>query len=107
MKIFAKRKRKTPKGVAEARSTFASGPVVEKLLQKPPSEWNAKERRMVKRYQARRRPGEMDGEEDELRKSSSADAEDDDEVDSLIPHLTDLACSHRMTMQWTGNANPL
>ena len=58
MKIFAKRtKRKIttaclPKN--EDRTTFASDPVVEKLLQKDPSEWNSKERRMVMRYQKRK-----------------------------------------------------
>ena len=63
MKLFAKRKRTTTSGAAtekvakqqqQQRSSYASDPIVEQLLQKDPSEWNAKERRMIKRYQQRK-----------------------------------------------------
>jgi hypothetical protein len=64
MKIFAKRKRKTvdlegPSTEAEDekavvdRVLFQSDKLVEELLKKDPTTWNAKERRMVKRYQDR------------------------------------------------------
>jgi hypothetical protein len=64
MKIFAKRKRKTvdlegpsteaknEKAVVD-RVLFQSDKLVEELLKKDPTTWNAKERRMVKRYQDR------------------------------------------------------
>ena len=47
---------------------------------------------------------EDDEDDDDEEEDEDDEEEDDDEVDSLIPRLTDLACSHRMTMQWTGNA---
>ena len=65
MKIFAKRK-KTPvktsasttgsaNNTSPARSDYKSDSVVEDLLRnKDPSEWNAKEKRMIKRYQDRK-----------------------------------------------------
>jgi len=73
MKIFAKRK-KTPVKSSGAktspidelsnssRSTFASDPVVEDLLKnKDPSEWNSKEKRLIKRYQDRKaKEGELE-----------------------------------------------
>lgn len=57
MKIFAKRKKKAvPAGASppKERSSFASDPIVEELLKKDPKEWNAKQRRMIKRYQDRK-----------------------------------------------------
>mmetsp|Transcript_7257 Transcript_7257/g.17700 ORF Transcript_7257/g.17700 Transcript_7257/m.17700 type:complete len:339 (-) Transcript_7257:237-1253(-) len=53
MKIFAKRTKKKaePSG---PRKVNKSDPVVEELLKKDPSEWNAKEKRMVKRYRERK-----------------------------------------------------
>lgn len=58
MRIFGKRKKKDPSAAKAAtpvaRTSFASDPVVEELLKKDPSEWNAKQKRMVKRYQQRR-----------------------------------------------------
>mmetsp|Transcript_741 Transcript_741/g.1694 ORF Transcript_741/g.1694 Transcript_741/m.1694 type:complete len:335 (-) Transcript_741:104-1108(-) len=51
MKIFATRTKKKAVG---PRTVNKSDPVVEELLKKDPSEWNAKERRMVKRYQKRK-----------------------------------------------------
>jgi hypothetical protein len=63
MKIFGKRKRSSAgatSGVDVAsenprsnNKSFASDPVVQDLLKKDPSEWNAKEKRMVQRYQKR------------------------------------------------------
>jgi hypothetical protein len=52
MKLFASRKRKVepPK---EERTVFQSDPVVEELLKKDPSTWNAKQRRMIQRYRER------------------------------------------------------
>lgn len=56
MKIFAKRTKKKvdSTGAPAPRTVNKSDPVVEELLKKDPSEWNAKERRMVKRYQKRK-----------------------------------------------------
>jgi hypothetical protein len=56
MNIFAKRKRKLPppeESVPEEDKTFQSDDVVEELLKKDPSTWNAKQRRLVKRYKDR------------------------------------------------------
>ena len=39
----------------KTRTVFQSDPVVEKILQRDESTWNAKERRMVKRYQERKK----------------------------------------------------
>lgn len=38
---------------SKERTTFESDPIVEELLKKDPEEWNAKQRRMIKRYQER------------------------------------------------------
>jgi len=53
MKIFAKRTKKKvePSG---PRTVNKSDPIVEELLKKDSSEWNAKERRMIKRYRDRK-----------------------------------------------------
>ena len=51
MKIFATRTKKKAVG---PRTVNKSDPVVEELLKKDPSDWNAKERRMIKRYQKRK-----------------------------------------------------
>jgi len=53
MKIFAKRTKKKAESSAP-RTVNKSDPIVEQLLKKDPSEWNAKERRMVKRYRDRK-----------------------------------------------------
>lgn len=53
MKIFAKRKRKTELPAA-VEKTFQSDAIVEELLQQDPTSWNAKQRRLVKRYQDRK-----------------------------------------------------
>lgn len=53
MKIFAKRTKKKAESSAP-RTVNKSDPVVEELLKKDPSEWNAKERRMIKRYRERK-----------------------------------------------------
>ena len=67
MKIFAKRKKQkgsevsngTSSSIAEPSSkTFASDPLVEELLKLDPSQWNAKQRRMIKRYQERKKEEE-------------------------------------------------
>lgn len=65
MKIFAKRKKKDTAKKVEAtttgpRTTFSSDPVVEELLKLDPSEWNSKQKRMVKRYQQRKTQEEGD-----------------------------------------------
>lgn len=51
MKIFATRKKRKP---VTTRTHDKSDPIVEELLKKSSSEWNAKERRMVKRYHERK-----------------------------------------------------
>lgn len=53
MKIFAKRTKKKADSSAP-RTVNKSDPLVEELLKKDESEWNAKERRMVKRYHKRK-----------------------------------------------------
>jgi hypothetical protein len=56
MNIFAKRKRKLPppeESATEEDKTFQSDEVVEELLKQDPSTWNAKQRRLVKRYKDR------------------------------------------------------
>lgn len=53
MKIFAKRTKKKAEPSAK-RTVNKSDPVVAELLKKDPSEWNAREKRMVKRYRKRK-----------------------------------------------------
>lgn len=53
MKIFAKRTKKKAESSAP-RTVNKSDPIVEELLKKDASEWNAKERRMIKRYRDRK-----------------------------------------------------
>ena len=65
MKIFAKRGSSSGGGSAkkkskakssvheEPRTVFQSDPIVQALLEKDPSTWNSKERRLVKRYRER------------------------------------------------------
>lgn len=61
MKIFAKRTKKAASAAApKERTSFASDPLVEELLTKDPKEWNAKQRRMVKRYQERKAEHQAD-----------------------------------------------
>ena len=63
MKIFGKRKRKSAstdeadKSATEPRTSFASDPVVEDLLKMDPSQWNSKQKRMIKRYKERKSEG--------------------------------------------------
>jgi hypothetical protein len=71
MKIFAKRKRKA--APAGPRTSFASDPVVEELLTKDPSEWNAKQKRMIKRYQDRKAEHNENNEGDETEETNDAD----------------------------------
>jgi hypothetical protein len=57
MKLFAKRTKKvaSSSSTTEAeRTVFQSDPIVDALLQQDPSTWNAKQRRMIKRYQDRK-----------------------------------------------------
>ena len=93
MKIFAKRKRKavdttTGSDGKAARSVFKSDPVVEKLLKQDPSTWNAKQRRMVKRYQDRKddmpddlAPEEVGSDGDEVRENASVSGTDSEGED--------------------------
>jgi len=53
MKIFAKRTKKKAESSAP-RTVNKSDPIVEELLKTDPSEWNAKEKRMVMRYRKRK-----------------------------------------------------
>lgn len=53
MKLFATRKRKSSIEPEEPRKVFQSDPVVEELLKQDPASWNAKQRRMIQRYQER------------------------------------------------------
>lgn len=56
MKIFAKRKRKAvePSDGGEKDRIFKSDKDAEELLKREPSTWNAKERRLMKRYKERK-----------------------------------------------------
>jgi hypothetical protein len=57
MKLFAKRTKKlasSSNDAAAERTVFQSDPIVDALLQQDPSTWNAKQRRMIKRYQDRK-----------------------------------------------------
>ena len=61
MKIFAKRTRKQPSADSggDGDRRFQSDAIVEEqLLKQDPSTWNAKQRRLVKRYQDRHRAPE-------------------------------------------------
>lgn len=56
MKIFAtrkKRKSSSSSATTTKRTVNKSDPIAEELLKKDSSEWNAKERRMIKRYRDR------------------------------------------------------
>lgn len=67
MKLFGKRKRDGSTKPLETTDT-SGDKVVEAILKKDPSTWNAKQRRLVKRFQNRRDPDEpavVPGEEDE------------------------------------------
>jgi hypothetical protein len=78
MKIFAKRKKRSnnPATSEEKKTEHKSDPVVEELLKKDPSEWNAKERRMVKRHQRRKKEeGSSDVEDISENKSNEKDTE--------------------------------
>lgn len=52
MKIFAKRTKVASPATSESK-LFQSDKIVEELLKDDPSTWNAKQRRMIKRYQER------------------------------------------------------
>ena len=87
MKLFAKRSRtsssSTPKSASrdkspsqeEPGSVLKSDPVVEELLKQDASTWNAKQRRMVKRYHARQSK-EVDTTESKEPQASSATGDD-------------------------------
>jgi hypothetical protein len=62
MKIFATRKKKKSVG---PRTVHKSDPIVEELLKKDSSEWNAKEKRMVKRYRDRKAKEAGDDDDDD------------------------------------------
>ncbi|VEU42986.1 unnamed protein product [Pseudo-nitzschia multistriata] len=67
MKIFAKRTKKKSEASSSApRTVNKSDPVVEELLKKDESEWNAKERRMVKRYRDRKAAEQSISKEDHM-----------------------------------------
>lgn len=57
MKLFAKRTKKVapPSSTKEPRTVFQSDPVCEELLKQDESTWNAKQRRMIRRYQERQK----------------------------------------------------
>lgn len=79
MKLFAKRTKKvaaqgTPS--RKKRTVFKSDPVCEELLQKDPSTWNAKERRMIKRYQ-KRKTEEAPKEDEDKEADEAADVKED------------------------------
>jgi len=84
MKIFAKRTRKQPSadsgGDGDDKKRFQSDAIVEEqLLKQDPSTWNAKQRRLVKRYQDRHRaPETATG----ITPSSSADEKQPPEADA-------------------------
>ena len=69
MKIFATRKKKKSVG---PRTVHKSDPIVEELLKKDSSEWNAKEKRMVKRYRDRKAKESIDDDDEEGNATSSS-----------------------------------
>jgi hypothetical protein len=69
MKIFATRKKKKSVG---PRTVHKSDPIVEELLKKDSSEWNAKEKRMVKRYRDRKAKESADDDDDDGTATSSS-----------------------------------
>ena len=73
MKIFAKRKRKVAAPVKESEGGSASDKIVEELLKNDPSTWNAKQRRLIKRYQQRKQTQKQF-------ETSSGDQEDQEEA---------------------------
>lgn len=86
MKIFAKRKKTPVKTSAKAnaspaRSDYKSDSVVEDLLKnKDPSEWNAKEKRMIKRYQHRKASEAKDNNNDDKTDDSAPPAASEETV---------------------------
>ena len=86
MKIFAKRKRKAAAAeqydeTTKERTIFQSDPVVQELLQQDPSSWNAKQRRMVKRYQERHTYSEKPSNAVKDDAKIGKDGEDEDKKD--------------------------
>lgn len=78
MKLFAKRTKKAaPPLSAQQRTVFKSDPVCEELLQKDPSTWNAKQRRMMRRYQERKKELATEEEEHETKTENIQNAEID------------------------------
>ena len=87
MKIFAKRKKRSAPA-PEQRTENKSDPVVEELLRKDPSEWNSKERRMVKRYQQRK-----EEETGTVETTASETQKNDAEMTDVKEHKTKAAQS--------------
>lgn len=90
MKIFAKRKKVVKPADAAAETTpkkrFASDALVEALLKTDPSEWNAKEKRMVKRYQERKEAepkGDTCEKENDKEKEATEEEEDNNKSDAI------------------------
>jgi hypothetical protein len=83
MQIFAKRTKKKAAKAEGPRTVHKSDPVVEELLKKDPSEWNAKERRMVKRYRDRKET------EPSTEKESDENDKAEDTADKEIEKPTD------------------
>jgi hypothetical protein len=90
MKIFAKRTKVAAPAAAESK-LFQSDKIVEELLQNDPSTWNAKQRRMIKRYQERvdddDEPNEStdDPKQDEKPSNELEEKDSDDESEQEDP----------------------
>jgi hypothetical protein len=108
MKLFASRKRKVePPPLKEERTVFQSDPVVEELLQKDPSTWNAKQRRMIQRYRERKTEKEGNDASDtvtvELQQQSSDEVVVDNDGKQLIHG--DVDDDAKSTSENTNNEN--
>ena len=81
MKLFAKRTKKVAPPSSKERTVFKSDPVCEELLKQDPSTWNAKQRRMIKRYQERKQEAGNEGSSDSGKDNDNHDQEENREGD--------------------------
>jgi hypothetical protein len=91
MKIFAKRSKKqkaaTNDSTKEERKIFQSDAIVEEILKTDESTWNAKQRRLVKRYRERQdkcAPSNIEGETKEKSKDELASNYSEDHAEAKI-----------------------
>ena len=90
MKLFAKRTKKAAAAAKndEPRTVFQSDPVCEKLAQQDPATWNAKQRRMMKRYLERRGEAINDAVTDESAADVKKKAPEEEKSGSIEAHPT-------------------